>query len=130
MAFAGARLREALEREGHELAAIVDGATDVIVQVDESCRITRLNPAGERLLGLTRAEAIGRTCSDALGCEAAGGHRVANCPLAETIRTGRPIGYLETAIRGVQGADQGSRRLFAGDVAAGGRAQRPRSCAI
>jgi signal transduction histidine kinase len=103
VAFAGARLREALEREGHDLAAIVDGATDVIVQVDESCRITRLNPAGERLLGLSAAEAVGRTCGDALGCEAAGGHRVANCPLAETIRTGVPIGYLETAIRGIQG---------------------------
>jgi PAS domain S-box-containing protein len=104
VAFAGARLREALEREGHDLAAIVDGATDVIVQVDETCRITRLNPAGERILGLTNAEALGRSCADALGCEAAGGHRVANCPLAETIRTGRPIGYLETAIRGVQGS--------------------------
>ena len=103
VAFAGARLREALEREGHDLAAIVDGATDVIVQVDETCRITRLNPAGERLLGLTNAEALGRTCDDALGCEAAGGHRVASCPLAETIRTGQSIGYLETAIRGVQG---------------------------
>jgi hypothetical protein len=34
VAFAGARLREALEREGHDLAAIVDGATDAIVQVD------------------------------------------------------------------------------------------------
>jgi len=103
VAFAGARLREALEREGHDLAAIVDGATDVIVQVDETCRITRLNPAGQRLLGLTNAEAIGRPCGEALGCEASGGHRVANCPLAETIRTGQPIGYLETAIRGVQG---------------------------
>jgi signal transduction histidine kinase len=104
VAFAGARLREALEREGHDLAAIVDGATDVIVQVDETCRITRLNPAGERLLGLTNAEAIGMPCGDALGCEAAGGHRIANCPLAETIRTGIPIGYRETAIRGVQGS--------------------------
>ena len=103
VAFAGARLREALEREGHDLAAIVDGATDVIVQVDESCRITRLNPAAQRLLGLTNADALGRTCGDALGCEAAGGHRVADCPLAETIRTGVPIGYRETAIRGTQG---------------------------
>jgi PAS domain S-box-containing protein len=103
VAFAGARLREALEREGHDLAAIVDGATDVIVQVDESCRITRLNPAGERLLGLASAEALGRTCGDALGCEAAGGHRVADCPLAETIRTGVPISYRETAIRATQG---------------------------
>jgi nitrogen-specific signal transduction histidine kinase len=104
VAFAGARLREALEREGHDLAAIVDGATDVIVQVDESCRITRLNPAGERLLGLTNIEALGRTCDDALGCEAAGGHRVADCPLAETIRTGAPIGYRETAISATQGS--------------------------
>ena len=75
----------------------------MIVQVDESCRITRLNPAAQRLLGLTNADALGRTCGDALGCEAAGGHRVANCPLAETIRTGVPIGYRETAIRGTQG---------------------------
>jgi signal transduction histidine kinase len=104
VAFAGARLREALEREGHDLAAIVDGATDVIVQVDESCRITRLNPAGQRLLGLTNAAAMGRSCGDALGCEAAGGHRVADCPLAETIRTGVPIGYREAAVRGTQGA--------------------------
>ena len=103
VAFAGARLREALEREGHDLAAIVDGATDVIVQVDEACRITRLNPAAQRLLGLSNADAIGRSCGDALGCEAAGGHRVADCPLAETIRTGAPIGYRETAIRGTQG---------------------------
>jgi signal transduction histidine kinase len=103
VAFAGARLREALEREGHDLAAIVDGATDVIIQVDESCRITRLNPAGQRLLGLTNADALGRTCGEALGCESAGGHRVADCPLAETIRTGIPIGYRETAIRGTQG---------------------------
>ena len=104
VAFAGARLREALEREGHDLAAIVDGATDVIVQVDEACRITRLNPAGQRLLGLTNGQAIGRACGDALGCEAAGGHRVADCPLAEAIRTGLAIGYRETAIRGTGGA--------------------------
>jgi PAS domain-containing protein len=91
VAFAGARLREALEREGHDLAAIVDGATDVIIQVDETCRITRLNPAGERVLGMTGADAIGRSCGDALGCEAAGGHRIADCPLAEVIRTGVPI---------------------------------------
>ncbi len=103
VAFAGARLREALEREGHDLAAIVDGATDVIVQVDEDCRITRLNPAGQRVLGVTNDQALGRRCGDALGCEAAGGHRAVDCPLAETIRTGLPIGYRETAMRAVQG---------------------------
>ena len=51
MAFRGARLREALERERSELTAVVDGTTDLIVQVDEDLRVIRLNPAGERLLG-------------------------------------------------------------------------------
>ena len=54
VAFAGARLREALERERHELGAIVDGATDLILQVDDERRVVRLNPAGERLLGVDR----------------------------------------------------------------------------
>jgi signal transduction histidine kinase/PAS domain-containing protein len=103
VAFAGARLREALEREGHDLAAIVDGATDVILQVDGSCLVTRLNPAGERLLGRASGEALGMSCGELLGCEVAGGHRAADCPLGETIRTGLPIGYRETAIRAVQG---------------------------
>src|SRR5207249_4360294 len=34
VAFAGARLRDVVERERHELAAVVDGATDAILQVD------------------------------------------------------------------------------------------------
>jgi signal transduction histidine kinase len=120
VAFAGARLREALEREGHDLTAIVDGATDVIIQVDERCRITRLNPAGQRLLGLTSADALGRSCDDALGCEAAGGHRVADCPLAETIRTGVPIGYRETAIRGTHGAVKAAGGYSPGQSRQGG----------
>lgn len=103
VAFAGARLREALERESGELAAIVDGATDLIVQVDEAGRVVRLNPAGEQLLGQPAAVALGRPCGEVLGCEAAGGHRLADCPLAATIRTGQPIGYLETAVKGPAG---------------------------
>ena len=62
VAFAGARLREALEDERHELGAIVDGATDLILQVDAENRVVRLNPAGERLLGTTgrRRPSVGR----------------------------------------------------------------------
>jgi len=102
-AFASARLREALERERHELGAVVDGATDVIVQVDEARRVVRLNPAGERTLGIEAALAIGRSCGDVLGCAVAGGHGEDHCPLAEVIATARPIAYRETAIRGAQG---------------------------
>jgi signal transduction histidine kinase len=103
VAFAGARLREALERERHELAAIVDSATDVILQVDEDRRVLRLNPAGERLIGSSLAGAIGRTCADVLGCDVTGGHPEAECPLAEVLASGVPIAYRETALRGNHG---------------------------
>ena len=99
VAFSGARLREALERERHELSAVVDGATDVIVQVDEARRVVRLNAAGERTLAIEAASAVGRTCAEVLGCAAAGGHGEDQCPLAEVIASGVPIGYRESAIQ-------------------------------
>jgi signal transduction histidine kinase len=102
-AFGGARLREALERERHELGEVVDGATDVIVQVDEGRRVVRLNPAGERILGMESAAAIGRSCGDVLGCAVAGGHGEDQCPLAEVIASGAAIGYRETAMRDAHG---------------------------
>src|SRR4029077_19642893 len=74
VAFRGARLRETLERERGELTAVVDGTADLIVQVDGDRRVVRLNPAGERLLGINAADAIGRTCDDVLGCAVSGGH--------------------------------------------------------
>ena len=86
VAFAGARLREALEREGHDLAAIVDGATDVIVQVDETCRVTRLNPAGERLLGWRMPRPSGGPAAMRSAARPPAAIGVADCPLAETIR--------------------------------------------
>lgn len=103
IAFQGARLRETLEHERAELEAIVDGATDGIVQVDGAGRVVRLNPALSRLLGLEPAEALGRPCAEVLGCEASGGHAVADCPLAAVRATERPIAYRETAIRGAGG---------------------------
>src|SRR5205823_9645188 len=45
VAFRGAQLRETLDRERQELTAIVDGATDAIIQVDEDCNVVRINPA-------------------------------------------------------------------------------------
>jgi signal transduction histidine kinase len=100
VAFEGARLREALERERQELGAIVDGATDLIIQVDAGGRLVRLNPAGERLLGTPTADVVGRSCAEVLGCEVAGGHGAADCPLAEVLSGAPAISYRETAIRG------------------------------
>jgi len=103
VAFAGARLREALEQERQELGAIVEGATDLIVQVDAEGSVVRLNRAGGRLLGIDTGLAVGRSCADVLGCEVAGAHRVEACPLAEVRAGGDPIAYRETVVRGAGG---------------------------
>jgi signal transduction histidine kinase len=111
VAFRSARLRETLERERGELTAVVDGTTDVILQVDGDRRVVRLNPAGERMLGIPTGDAIGRTCAEVLGCAVAGGHGPNDCPLLEVMITGQPMAYRETAIRG---ADGGSIRVAGG----------------
>jgi signal transduction histidine kinase len=103
VAFQGARLRQALDRERQELSAIVDGATDLILQVDAEGLVVRLNPAGERLLGTSTEAAVGRSCGEVLGCEVAGAHAVQDCPLAEVRSSGVPIAYRESAIRGPSG---------------------------
>jgi signal transduction histidine kinase len=103
VAFRGARLREILERERRELTAVVDGTTDLIVQVDGDLRVVRLNPAGESLLGTIAGAAIGRTCREVLGCDIAGSHAPDACPLGEVMATGIPVAYRETAVRGADG---------------------------
>jgi PAS domain S-box-containing protein len=122
VAFAGARLREALELERHELGAIVDGATDLILQVDADGSVVRLNPAGERMLGIDAQAALGRSCVDVLGCELAGAHPAEACPLAEVRASGIPIAYRETVVRGVGGQPVRVAGSYA--AAAGGETSR------
>ena len=55
VAFRSAGLRRALDDERAELTAIVEGATDAILQVDDGCRVVRINAAGLALLGRTNA---------------------------------------------------------------------------
>jgi signal transduction histidine kinase len=100
VAFRNAQLRAALELERLELSAIIDGATDAIVEVDAERRILRLNRAAQDLLGEGLGQTVGRTCGDVLQCARAGGHTEETCPLAEVIRTGQPIRLRTTALIG------------------------------
>jgi signal transduction histidine kinase len=103
VALRGAQLREVLDQERRELSDIVEGATDAILQVDAVCHVMRANGAAERLLGRNAAALVGLHCSEALGCEAAGGHAVERCPLAEVIHGEAPIAYRESDVRDGQG---------------------------
>jgi signal transduction histidine kinase len=104
VAFGGARLRETLEQERSELSAVVDGATDVIVQVDGERRVTRLNPAGEAKLGVVAAALDGRRCDELLGCPAVGNHQGEACPFDEVLASRGAIDYREGMIRGADGS--------------------------
>ena len=102
-AFGGARLRERLEQERSELSAVVEGATDVIVQVDAERRVTRLNPAGERKLGVVASDVTGRRCDELLACGALNSHPFEACPFAEVLTSGAAIDYRDGTIPGASG---------------------------
>jgi len=97
VAFRGAQARELLDRERQELAALVEGATDAIVQVDGDRRVVRINPAGEQLIGRQASEAIGVPCWDLLGCEFAADHGPLDCPFSAVLAGGEPMAYRELA---------------------------------
>ena len=125
VALRSAQLRDALGRERRELTAIVDGATDAILQVDADCAVLRINAAAERLLGISAKDALGRSCRSVLGCDESGEHPEGTCPLAEVLATGAPIAYRESTVRGAQGESirvAGSYARTRGDTAESARA--------
>jgi len=107
IALRGALLREALENERAELAAVIQGASDAIVLVDGDRRVTRMNPAAERMLRRSAASVAGETCDRALRCASEGtpprpcGGR---CPFERVLRGGDPIDGHERTVTGATGA--------------------------
>ncbi len=68
-------------------AAILESISDGVFTVDHDWRITSFNRAAERITGIRRRDALGRTCSDvfrASMCES-------DCALRHTLKTGRPV---------------------------------------
>lgn len=127
IALRGALMREALDGERAELAAVIHGASDAIVLVDTDRRVTRLNPAAERMLHRSAASVVGETCGQALRCAVVGtpprpcGGR---CPFDRVLRGGEPIDGDErivTAATGESNVVVGSYSVISRD--AGGHSQ-------
>ena len=67
--------------------AILESISDGVFTVDANWRITSFNRAAETITGISRKQAIGQRCSDVFRssmCEA-------ECPLARTLKSKRPI---------------------------------------
>jgi PAS domain S-box-containing protein len=69
------------------LGKILDSISEGVLSVDDQWCITSLNRAAEQLLGISRAEALGRPCQDVFRTDNCG----ERCPLRYTRETGLPI---------------------------------------
>jgi signal transduction histidine kinase len=106
IALRGALLREMLERERAELAAVFQGASDAIVLVDADRRVTRINPAAERMLRRSVTSVIGEPCERALRCESVGEaprYCGGRCPFERVLRTGEPWTAAERVVLAATG---------------------------
>ena len=66
---------------------VLDSINDGVFTVDREWKITSFNRAAERITGVKRQEALGRSCCEVFRasiCEA-------SCALRETLATGRPV---------------------------------------
>jgi PAS domain S-box-containing protein len=77
--------------------AILESISDGVFTVDLEWRVTSFNRAAEEITGVPRSEAIGRLCSEVFRSSLCGD----NCPLQDTLASGRPrigtCGYIITA---------------------------------
>ena len=98
-ALRAAQLSETLELERTELSAIIHNASDAVLVFDADRRVTRVNPAAERLFGRAARSIIGERCAELYACkqvEALG--RCARCPLARLLDGGEPLDGEERVI--------------------------------
>jgi PAS domain S-box-containing protein len=67
--------------------AILESISEGVFTVDLEWRVTSFNRAAEEITGVSRKEAIGRSCSDVFRSSMCG----AECALRDTLKTGKPI---------------------------------------
>ncbi len=79
VALVNARLFEVVSQERAQLEAILSGTDDSIIATDRELRITLLNPAAERTLGIAMGQAMGWPIAEALP----------SSPLVEAFRRAR-----------------------------------------
>jgi signal transduction histidine kinase len=105
IAFRAAQLRDTLAGEQALLAAILDGANDGIVAVDDERRVVRVNRAASVLLG-GQGDAGGGTCRELLGCDVGAG----GDPAPSGLRCG-PRCRFEEVLEGPEGIVDAEMRL-------------------
>jgi len=89
---------------GHDPAglttdAILNSMVDGVFAVDDQWRIIYFNPAAEKLTGMTRAEVLGKRCSEVFQADICG----EDCAVAASMYTGHPQANRCISIKNVEG---------------------------
>ena len=98
LAFRNVQLRAALEEERRAATAIIESATDAILEIGTDGRVRQTNPAAQRLFGRSSEEAAHLSCGELFGCRVLNSHREYACPVILAAESGKPIEYLETTV--------------------------------
>jgi PAS domain S-box-containing protein len=84
---------------GRHVDTLLNSISEGVFTVDREWRITSFNKAAEVMTGHNRWEAIGRYCREVLNAEICG----TNCPLQETLESGRSVTDVQTTITAASG---------------------------
>jgi len=89
------RARKAAEARAlaseRDLQGILDSIGEAVISTDAEGKVLRLNPAAETLLLVGLPEASGRTASSLFMLGGGAGRHVIQDPVAEVLRTGKPL---------------------------------------
>jgi PAS domain S-box-containing protein len=103
LAFRNVQLRSTLEEERRAATALIESATDAIVEISLDGHVRRTNPSARQLFGRSSEEANRLTCAELLGCKQLNLHREGSCPVLQAGQRGKPIEYLETTVIAADG---------------------------
>ncbi len=121
-AIENARLHEQTTKEKARAEAILQETFSGIVVVDESLRITSMNPGAELITGYQAHEVVGRRVDKVLGLEMGG----PDSPLTRAFETGAEVPPLETVLT----VRQGRKDVLLGVTPLPAGSQPPNQCLL
>jgi PAS domain S-box-containing protein len=87
-------LEESSRQSAEKHQTLVQSLPSGVITVDSHFRVTEINAQGQKIIGLTQEEVLGRFCGDVLRAGACD----STCPIKSALRTKRPEGPIETTI--------------------------------
>ncbi|MBU4278043.1 MAG: PAS domain S-box protein [Proteobacteria bacterium] len=103
-------MEEALRASAAKHQALVQSLPVGMISVDPEFRITEINSQGEKILGYSQGEVLGRPCGEVLRAEVCDGQ----CPIRGALSRGEPTGPIDTTFISKDGTRKAVRLRASG----------------